>query len=146
MGGPPARGQIGGRRDDMHVHIGQPPRPQRTVGHVGDADGRVQPHVDDVDMRVRQMQVDIDQRMFLRELSHQRRHAQQPERHRRAQPHHARQVRRLVPRRFLRRLSLGQDALRMIGQPLAAFGQRQPPAGAVEQAGVEMLLQPRHRL
>ena len=49
-------------------------------------------------------------------------------------------------RLVLRRLAIGQQPRRALGQFLSGIGQRQPPRGAVEQPRAQPLLQPADRL
>ena len=75
-----------------------------------------------------------------------RREAGMPKRHRRGDADQPGGRGGRVVRGFLGGLRFGEDARGVLGERLAAFGQRQPARGAVEQRLAELRLEPGDRL
>lgn len=128
-----------GRHDHMHVDVRQPPRPQRTVRHVGDANG-VQPTIDDVDMRIDD-QVDLHRGCSLVNcaINGAMRNSQVIGASRTVQ-----QIHRFIARASSAALPLGHDAMGMVSKSLHRFRSTRATTGPAEQAGVEMLFQAGH--
>jgi hypothetical protein len=115
----------------------QPPRDQRGVGQLADADRQIVPLADEIDVTVVEVEVDLELGMPDQKLGDRRREVQVSERHRGGDPQGAPKLALETARRLLGFDDVGQDVSRPLVIGVPRFGEAQAARGAVKKAGPE---------
>jgi len=141
--------EIAGRGADDAAELADAAGDEARIDQPADAHGGVDALLHEIDEAVGELQVDGDLRVAGEETGQRRRQVALAEQNGPADDELARRRGLEAGQGGLRLLDVAEDALAAGIVGVAALGQRQPPGGAVEQAGAELLLErgelPAHR-
>ncbi len=134
--------QIVGGRQQPQPRAAQRQRPQGGVGQLADANGHVHPPLHQVDKALGAVQLQLDGGITAAKLADDGHQPVQDERSGGIDPQYPLRLLAAHQQQPLRLAHLGQDLHRPLIEPAPLLGQADPPRGAIEQHGGELLLEP----